>query len=622
MLGTVSPGACTWVAGRLQTARSARVSPRFLRLLGPVRAEFEGGPRELAGGRQLALFALLVLDANTVVSVDRLVDELWDEPPVQAHRGVQVLVSRVRRELEGVATIESQAPGYRLRADPEEIDVGRFEIEAAAGRQAARSGKPELALRHFDQALAQWTGPALADVRNVGRLAAHAERLEAGRVGVEEERLQARIELGHDVVDECERLVAEHPLRERPRALLMLALYRAGRQADALAAYRDAARRLDEELGVAPGPALRDLEARILAHDPGLGAPLVAPLGRSRRRRTGAVVAVAVGLIAVAIAVSAAGHGHRTPPPMVRPNALVGIDPATNRVTDVIPVGRAPDAVTAAAGELWVVNFQDRTLSRVRPRTHGVATVGGMPLVDRVIADGTGGVWVSSSEHPIVSRLDPRTLRVTRQIRVRFNAEGLAVGGGFLWVTNPAPAGQTLEDSVSAIDLRALRVTEVVHVGGTPIFDAFGYGAAWTSNHDEDSVSVIRPGRTQTDQVTVGGQPMGIAAGMGGIWVVNYDGTVTRIAPATRRVVATINVGNGPLSVATGLGAVWVTNRDDGTVSRIDPRSNRVVATIRIDKPKGLTGPRVAPFGIAVAYGRVWVTTQRCAEPPCLGPPS
>ena len=115
---------------------------------------------------------------------------------------------------------------------------------------------------------------------------------------------------------------------------------------------------------------------------------------------------------------------------------------------------------------------------------------------------------------------------------------------------------------------------------------------------------------------------MGIAAGMGGIWVVNYDGTVTRIAPATRRVVATINVGNGPLSVATGLGAVWVTNRDDGTVSRIDPRSNRVVATIRVDKPRGLTGPRVAPFGIAVAYGRVWVTTQWCAEPPCLGPPS
>src|SRR3954453_9172947 len=167
MLGTVSPGACTWVAGRLQTARSARVSPRFLRLLGPVRAEFEGGPRELAGGRQLALFALLVLDANTVVSVDRLVDELWDEPPTQAHRGVQGLVSRVRRELEGVATIESQAPGYRLVAEPDETDLGRFEQLAATGRKAAASGQPAAAVRSFDEALAQWTGPALADVRSI-----------------------------------------------------------------------------------------------------------------------------------------------------------------------------------------------------------------------------------------------------------------------------------------------------------------------------------------------------------------------------------------------------------------------------------------------------------------------
>src|SRR4051794_10100948 len=97
--------------------------PRLLRVLGPVRAELDGQPIPLAGGRQRALLALLVLDANRVVSVDRLVDELWDgEPPSQAHRGVQVLVSRVRRELEGVATIESQARGYRLCVEPDETD--------------------------------------------------------------------------------------------------------------------------------------------------------------------------------------------------------------------------------------------------------------------------------------------------------------------------------------------------------------------------------------------------------------------------------------------------------------------------------------------------------------------
>src|SRR3954447_25649741 len=190
MLPKFGPVGCNRVAERLQTGRSPRVPARFLRVLGPVRAEKGGVHQPLAGGRQLGLLALLVLDANTVVSVDRVVDELWEgEPPTQAHRGVQVLVSRVRRELEDVATIESQPPGYRLAAEPDETDLGRFEQLAATGRKAAASGQPAAAVRSFDEALAQWTGPALADVRSIGRMAAHAERLESARVDVQEERL-------------------------------------------------------------------------------------------------------------------------------------------------------------------------------------------------------------------------------------------------------------------------------------------------------------------------------------------------------------------------------------------------------------------------------------------------
>ena len=586
--------------------------------MGPVRAELDGHEIAVAGGRQRALLALLVLDANRVVSVDRLVDELWDgEPPTQAHRGVQVLVSRVRRDLGDLGTIESEGRGYRLRVDPRETDLGRFELEASAGRKAASAGDMRGALAHFDAALAQWTGPALADVRDLPALATHAERLERARLDTEEDRIEARLALGEDIIGECERMVDAHPLRERPRALLMLALYRAGRQADALAVYRDIARVLDEELGLAPGPALRDLEARILAHDPELGASLVQS-GRRRLRPLLLGAAASIALLVVAGMV-ALGAGHDTRRRLVAaPNAVIGIDPASNKITDVIAVGRGPDAVTAAAGALWVVNFQDRTLSRVSPRTHRVVTVGGLPLVDRVIADGVGGLWVSSAEHPIVSRLNPSTLTIERRVRVRFAAEGLATGGGFLWVTNPAPSGRPFDDSISAIDLRSMRVTEVVPVRSLPLFDAFGYGAAWTSNHDEDNVSVIRAGQAKSETIGVGRGPLGIAAGEGGIWVVSYSGSVTRIAPITRRRVATIKVGAGPLSVAAGLGAVWVTNRDDGTVSRIDPHTNRVTATIKFKSSSGARS-NIAPFGVATAYGRVWVTTQSCAASPCLG---
>jgi YVTN family beta-propeller protein len=318
-----------------------------------------------------------------------------------------------------------------------------------------------------------------------------------------------------------------------------------------------------------------------------------------------------------------AAPSRRPPGAVARPNAVVAIDPATDRVTASIPVGRGPDQLTAAEGALWVVNFDDRTLSRVALRSHHVDTVGGLPLIANVVADGRGGIWVSGFEHPLVSRIDARTLTLGRSLRVRNGAEGLAAGGGFVWVTNPAPDDRPFSDSVTGIDVRSRRVRAVLPTGSTPIFATFGYGAVWTSNHDEGTVSVVRPGVVHADTVRIGQQPMAIAAGEGGIWVVSYgDHRVWRIDPVTRRVIARIPVGAGPLSVAAGLGSVWVTNRDDGTVSRIDPARNRVTATIRVGREPGAataghTG--IAPFGVTVAGGRVWVTTQACDAAPCLG---
>jgi YVTN family beta-propeller protein len=598
---------------------------RGYRVLGAVGATRGGEALPLAGGRQRALLAALLLEYDRIVPADRLVALLWDgEPPAGAHRTLQVLVSRLRRELGPLGTaLDTAPPGWRLRVAPGTLDLARFEGALAAARAARRGDRPHEAVAALDAALAEWSGPALADARVSGELERAAERLEDLRLQAAEDRVETRLDLGDDVVGELQQLVAEHPLRERLHGLLMLALYRAGRQADALAAYHAARRVLDERLGIRPGPRLRELEAQILAHDPTLDAPPPAaeppredraaagPAGRRVWLLAGALAGAVVLAAVVALAATSGSPGAAAP--AARPDSVVAIDPGTNRVAATVRVGRGPDQLTASDGALWVVNFRDRTLSRVGLRTRHVDTVGGLPLIDNVVADGRGGIWVSGFEHPLVSRIDARTLALGRRLRVRNGAEGLAAGGGFVWVTNPAPPEKPFADSVTGIDVRTRQVRAVLRTGATPIFATFGYGAVWTSNHDEGTVSVVRPGVARADTVRVGPEPMAIASGEGAIWVVGYgDRTLWRIDPVTRRVTGRVRVGGGPLSVATGLGSVWVTNRDDGTVSRIDPRTDRVRATIHL-------GAGIAPFGVVVAGGRVWVTTQACAAAPCLG---
>ncbi|MBA2383325.1 MAG: hypothetical protein H0V68_01490 [Actinobacteria bacterium] len=192
-----------------------------------------------------------------------------------------------------------------------------------------------------------------------------------------------------------------------------------------------------------------------------------------------------------------------------------------------------------------------------------------------------------------------------RRVELPGSAEGLAVGGGYLWVTSPSDSAG--RDTVSRIDLRSRRLVSSRAVGRLPLFVTFGYGSAWVANYRGDSVSVIRPGAAQAETIPVPGGPLGLAAGAGAVWVVTFwPKELVRIDPETRRVLRRIRVGDGPLSVAVGAGAVWVTNRDSRTISRIDPSTNEVVATIQL---------AAAPYGVMFAHGRVWVTTQRCGSP-------
>src|SRR4051794_23736733 len=228
------------------------------RILGTLEVLDGDQPVDLGGPKQRALLGALLLDANRVVSRDRLIDALWDEAPTAtADKALQVYVSQLRKLL-GRQRLETQAPGYVLRVDADDLDLERFLRLRSEGR--------------LQEALALWRGPALADLAQQRFAQPEIARLEELRISCIEERIQRDLDRGGHVglVGELEALVAEHPLRERFRLQLMLALYRSGRQAEALEAYQAARATLVDELGIEPGRELRDLHQAILEQDPRL----------------------------------------------------------------------------------------------------------------------------------------------------------------------------------------------------------------------------------------------------------------------------------------------------------------------------------------------------------------
>jgi DNA-binding SARP family transcriptional activator len=239
-----------------------------IRLLGPIEVIDDTGPRLLGGQKQRAVLALLALDVGRVISTDRLIDALWSErPPRTAMTSLQNFVSLLRREL-GADLLETRSPGYVLCVEPEQVDVEQFRRDIAA----AASLRAEERVAAFDAALARWRGSPLADFRFDAWAQGEIERLEELRLSVLEDRFDAQLEVGAEagIVGELESLVEQHPLRERLRGQLMLALYRSGRQAEALEAYQDGRRRLVEELGIDPSPRLQELHGAILRQEIGL----------------------------------------------------------------------------------------------------------------------------------------------------------------------------------------------------------------------------------------------------------------------------------------------------------------------------------------------------------------
>ena len=240
------------------------------RVLGPVEAVRDGDAVALGGPRQRVLLALLLVGAPRPVPLDRLADELWHgEPPDGAPTTLRAYVSKLRAVLGADAAITSSTAGYALDVGGNAVDANRFERLAREGHEALERGATRRAATRLAQALELWRGHPFAGLNDEGALRLEAQRLEDLRLSAFEDRIEADLSLGQDaqLIDELERLVGEFPYRERLWRQLMLAMYRAERQADALAAYRRARAVLDEELGLEPGEELQRLEQAILRHE-------------------------------------------------------------------------------------------------------------------------------------------------------------------------------------------------------------------------------------------------------------------------------------------------------------------------------------------------------------------
>jgi DNA-binding SARP family transcriptional activator len=264
-------------------------------LLGPFRVIRNGKPLPLGGRRQRAVLAVLALSANSSVSRDRLIELVWgDDAPESAEGVLQTYIANLRKTLEPSGSpykvLVSHAAGYELRLPRETIDIHRFEAEVRLGREALGGGDSARAVAVFSEALALWRGAALGEFANERFALTTARRLEELRLVAIEDRLEAQLALGRDqdLVPELESLAYEHPLRERLAALLMIALYRGGRQAEASNVYQRTRERLIDAAGLEPGPDLQQLLVRILRHDPALDASVPrTSITRSRTDDTG-----------------------------------------------------------------------------------------------------------------------------------------------------------------------------------------------------------------------------------------------------------------------------------------------------------------------------------------------
>jgi DNA-binding SARP family transcriptional activator len=508
------------------------------------------------------------------VSRERIIDELWGErPPATVAAALNVYVSKLRKILAAAGAhdvLMTQEPGYVLRVQAGQLDAERFGELAAAGRHALEAGDQNEAFAKLAEALSLWRGDALDDLAEEEFARTASARLEEARLAALTDRIEAELARGHatELVGQLEGLVSEHPFQERLWAELMLALYRSGRQADALDAYRRAREQLDE-LGIEPSPELKQLQAQILRQDPALQVSLKqlrdaahpelvrhpSPWKRKRVLALAAAVLLAGAAAALAIALTSSSG---TPAAAPAPNSVRAFDLKTHKSLASIPIGGTPGGLAMDDNAVWVANEDDGTVLGIDPKTTKIVqTIGVSPVA--AISAGAGAVWAVSGYGTEIVRIPPRApdLATTTSISPLPNPgdpaevqQVIAFGAGSVWtlnglsgVTRMSPDGQI----VRRIDLH----------GAAPDQIAFGAGSLWIADGTNRQLLRIDPGTNKVAQrVIFGESPSAAAIGYDSVWVADYLADVVwKVNPILGRVERSIAVGERPIAVAVGDGA-------------------------------------------------------------------
>jgi DNA-binding SARP family transcriptional activator/DNA-binding beta-propeller fold protein YncE len=598
-----------------------------IRLLGVLEARSDRAdavPLPLGGPRQRAVLADLAWHVGQAVPVTQLIDDLWgDHPPASAKSTLETYVCRLRRILNVPGPARKRLvtrPGaYQLDAAPACVDVWRFRDLAARGSAALARGDPGTAVTLVAPALALWHGQALADIRDAPFAVLARHRLDEERLTAAENLMEARLALGEHraLVPELRALIAGSPYRERFRVQLMLALYRSGRQADALTAFAEARETLARELGIEPGPELTALQRAVLLQAPLLSpaaatAPQLAadPAGRPGRvlarqpSRTpasswrgpagrwaavGAALAVTAALVLSMRPGTAAERGpafgygvgevtanglitHRLTLPdppgsavaadgsvwVTSPEADVvfRVDPVTDTLVRTIPVGVGPTAITATGPDIWVANTMDGTVSRISAVTDDVIQTIWAGVAPTGLVAGAGAIWVADEAASTLSALSPVSGQLIRTIALPAAPFGVAFGAGAVWVTSPRLG------SITRVDPRRGRPDQPIPVGDDPTAIAFGFGSVWVADSLDRTVSRVDPGRAAvTEVIPVGSSPDAVAVAGGSVWSADrLASEVTRISAGNGRT-APVLVCGGPVALAAAADGVWVATR-------------------------------------------------------------
>ena len=630
-----------------ERARTAATGLSFW-MLGPLTVTRSARELHLGGRQQQAVLACLLIEAGHTVSRSRLSEELWgDDVPRGAATTIQTYVSHLRDVLEPgrdhherPSVLVTGNGGYRLEVDESRVDSLEFRRRVEHGQSLLRGGEARdvaTAAAELREALSAWRGDALSNLVEYRFAEEESTRLHELRLAASEALADADLRLGQhaEAVGALLPLVAVNPLRERLHEQLMLALYRSGRQAEALEVHARLVARLAGDLGVDPSPSVEALHLAILRHDPGLDRPEepepadvapadVAPAGapreagpprqrssvppqpastrrsRPRLRALGGVVAVVTLLAALVATAMLRPWSGRDPPLTVAANTVSELDDS-GAVSASVPVGTNPVAVAKGGGAVWVTQrerrqrLQDRPGDARRaagPRGRGRPTVAGRHPTRPV------GVELRRRHRvPDQPRCEPGRGHHRGRRRAGRDRRGSAPGSG--WPTAATTPSSASTARAAPRGPRSTSVTARTDWRWTPRRCGSPTGGTGRSTRIDAGT-----GERMSAPIRVGSGPRGIVRAGHEVWVANeLSQNVTQIDVGTRRT-HTIDVGDGPTSVAVAGGGVWVAEKYSGDLVRIDARTEE---TTRYDLGGDLRG-------VAVVDGRLWVTSGASAS--------